>query len=301
MRARSTTLALASAVLAACGGGGASSPATQPSGSAAGDTTPAETLTFAWPAGAVVAVTERVEKQKVLTLTYELHVCADESGLRIRHRNFALTAMEGVDLGSEEVKKSLAEVQPLLEMVPDMIVGNDGEIVAIDGIPALIEELARRFPQMAPRMRQLGADPNAVAQLEQLAGDIWRGWVSHWLRFDPAGGDRQEVGDVTFERLKTEPGRLTLRATKRWDPEALRAAVAKALPEADRGLVAGAKVERTDVIEVTTDPATLRPSHARRTQERVVELAGKPPIHRREVNDYELDWESRASTTAVCP
>lgn len=258
------------------------------------------TLSFAWPPDGVVAVTERVKKHNVeLTLSYTLHLCDDEKGLRVRHRNIQVTAMTGVDLESEQAKKELAELRPIFEMTPDLIVSDSGEYQAMGNLDALLAALAQKYPHMAESFDRLKTDENARAQLESNVSELWAGWVGLWLRMDSAGGARQTIDGVTFERLESDGG-LALRATKIWDPEVLRAAAMKSVPEETRPAIEKADIARTDIFEVTTDPSTLQPSRARRTQERRLVLPGEPPLQRKETNDYQFDWKSAAGQKAEC-
>jgi hypothetical protein len=186
-------------------------------------------------------------------------------------------------------------------MTPDLIVSDSGEFKAIGNLDALLAALAEKYPHMAGNFERLKTDENARAQLESNVAELWAGWVGLWLRMDPAGGNRQTIDGVAFERLESEGDGLALRATKIWDPEILRAAAMKSVPEETRPAIEKADIARTDVFEVTTDPKTLQPSRARRAQERRLALPGQAPLHRKETNDYQFDWKSAAGQKAECP
>jgi hypothetical protein len=171
------------------------------------------------------------------------------------------------------------------------VVSRRGELRSIDLADSL-ELLAQGPGGYAPKFGTAVLErPELRAYYEESQGHRWHAWVGAWVDWDLAAGQtrrdervRSVLGrDVivieTREHLGEEGGLVRLRKTERVNAPlfALVAAiVAESSGEPDAELMAAAATGWEEVVlEVTTDPATLRPRRAKVERRSHGELLGQ--------------------------
>lgn len=297
-----------------------SSSADAPSQGVARATAPPSVTRFAWTVPCRVPVREQVRKDDHgSVLTYFVEVRPDPESrtgeLTLRLVDFAFVSIDGNDATSREAVEALRPLLAATSAVPTTIVSADGHFLRTTGVEAMIDAvvaLRAGTPEESERMRRVMSAPAFRATMEQTTSAYWRTWVENWIDFDLtiAPGETLE-GDVPFEvggrvdgtvhvitsRLANTPRGIVIRHSTSVDE----AAFARSIGPMLQSLLSGAGVTlpgdlevlhapNSVVMEVETDPATLRPFRTHFEKRFSIEMAGGRTSSRVEIRDLTWDW-----------
>jgi len=277
---------------------------------------PPAPLSFDWPVPAAVTVTQKtLKKGRRGAARYVVRTVpgpgADQ--ITVSFTDMDVTALEGHDLSDPAVRQQLAPVIAVMAAMPGFIVSRQGELVRVDGVAAMIDKMieAGVIPAEAVQAMKSPAMQNALANK---VGDNWNLWVGAWVGAELSKGDdiafvaEVPVGDVTvpqstrMEHLgepEGYPGHIHLRMTSTLEGPEFQAAMkgfieqmlanmpkAKNAPEG----LPEMNLRRTGVIEVYTDPRTLRPAYAMSDMRVTAEASGQVPLDRHDRQEFHFSW-----------
>lgn len=299
-------LPLACGFLFGCASSGAGQGANSPTGGGE--------FVFGWTAPCRVPVVEDMERKgERARVAFVLEVQPAGDDLHVRRLQYRLLSSDGGDATTPEARE---EFDRLEAIQPTMVVRNSGEIVDILGLDQLIDHiLAQKADETDPatreKVRRALRSPGFRDMQRNRAAEYWEIWVGAWRDFGPRPGSPREV-KTTSEMFGVEvpiilvgehlgesaeyPGLAHLRITSTTDADgssqAIEAIVGKMMKQMGHQLPADFEVrsfEKVNVIEVFTDPATLRPARARRVARWRID-GGEKTVQSREMQDYRFDW-----------
>jgi len=289
------------------------------------DTTTAATgpqlFQFNWPEGASALVTERsTKKGRLATTRYRITLArADDDKRELRTTDFEFVAIEGVDLANEQLRAALQPTFDLASAIPSLVINDDAEVEDVRGWEDVVGRLKARGrgrdAKLDAMFERMFADPEVVTALKQKMGERWMTWVGVWVGTElepgasvsgelelPVPGGRSVTSPVTVRHLghvDGDPRRARLSYSGVMGGEALQSELvglvnrlAPELPFEDF-LKRIKSVSRTTVLEVTTDPGTLRPERVSSRLETRITLEGAEPKLMVEAAEYSFDWRSR--------
>jgi len=309
---------LAALLLAAPGGASAEEDAPKP-------------LRFAWTVPSTGVVTETTTKKGRTGRTrYRITLSRMEQGddLRLRISDFELLSVAGAAL---EDRVQRAVLSALSGAIPDLVIGPDGRLRDVVGFERVMEATLAAFEKMDPAppaeviegVRRQLSSPHWVATIKQSAGDFWTCWVGVWAGLEVRPGAKHEMETsiplpdgstlavpaiverhgsaegpagavkLTFtSTIEGENGRILADAITR----ALRQTTGREPPEGTYE-----SMRRVVRLEVTTDPATLRPVRATSEKTTSVKVKGQPEAAQVERHEYEFAWDSPPAETGGAP
>lgn len=273
---------------------------------------------FAWGTPCRVRATEMSNKDgNAIKVTFDVVVEPDArtDELRVRLDNYGFLEVNGQDATTPELRAALRDATAAASLVPAMRVTKTGEFLGVADLEQSINKIIenpvlKSVAQDAAQVREAMLSPQMLASFTNEMGAIWATWVGRWLEHRPAKGKRLELTEqveigqakvsapVTFSNLgEIAQGTIRLRTESTMRGKDM----AGALREFVRGMAAsfGAKpaqldvfvdAERHLVMEVDTDPATLRPRRALFDSSlRLTETGGK--IQTRQMRrETTFDW-----------
>jgi hypothetical protein len=254
-------------------------------------------LTFDWPTGCSVAVTEAIDVENDLVeLAYDLELTAsaDDDGLIVSFADMRVVRQAGSTI-PDQVQAELGR----LYVLPAFVVRPDGSVTELVDFDAYLEQVLD--------LLDLDAVPDALAAAteERIIGIYWDTWAGVWATTGPVLDPVTEligdhpVGDQvvsTRVRLDSRPvtseGTASLRLQENLDGEDLLIAFG-AITDAAGNNPTGTIDEgyRVTVKEVVTDPATLRPTSARFEMQIALVVDGRAESSL-EVRTWTMDWSA---------
>jgi hypothetical protein len=151
---------------------------------------------FAWRGPLSIQVDEKAEQQgHRVRFSYLLDVCPGPAKTTlVTHRDLHVTEIEGTPTTGPNPPKEARAVEAAASTLPTLVVDPLGNFERGSGYPEMLRRLAANFPgEDFTELRKLIDSGQAASILDATLGDLWQGWVSAWLHFDPAKGATQEV------------------------------------------------------------------------------------------------------------
>lgn len=284
----------------------------------------AEALRFDWPAPAQALLTLEAQKGgRTVSTEMVLDVSPLEGGLlRMDYKDVKLLSVDGQDFSSAQAQARLpAAFKAVAAAMPSFIVGPDGEVREIVGLKDLLETVIENTPEDPPRvtrekLREVMLDPQMQKVVRAKAANDWGIWVGIWAGKDIPTGERRDFTTETpvtggvipargyFEHLgeaEGYPGAVRLRMEMVVDGPQFREALFRTLSGLARragkpmeGLSADAIefAERRQIVEVVTDPDTLRPYEAHTTTLVTMRIKDQPERQEKESKSFDFAWKS---------
>jgi len=274
----------------------ADAPEQQPASSSDGYTGP---LTFDWPSDCSIPVIEEVTNRgRVATLSYSFEVAAYDSTLTISYADLEILAIDGQPLSTGQLQAAAAGLA-----VPGYRVDSDGLAVGLVGV----EELIGQMEAMGMDAQMLNSPSFLVAMEDAAIRKHWDSLVGFWAGLGsvssaeytysvpvPIGSDVIDL-DVIVESLEiAENGNARLRQTQVVEGQDMAKALdaqSQSLGSDNTTLQSVDDSQTTTIVEVVTDPQTLRPDWAQIEIEMKLGsgVGSQTRVERRE---WTLDWES---------
>jgi len=164
----------------------------------------ASEVKFAWPVPGVVEVHETVlKKGKTAKLQYEivLEKGDDDKQLNLRYQDFKFLELNGLDLSSEEQRKTNSKIVDLLTAVesamPIVVIDTDGIAKDVVGLDEMIEKTLELLPSKSAEdlesLKVFLKSPVMEKQIKQKSLEVWRLWVETWLNCAPKEGKEESL------------------------------------------------------------------------------------------------------------
>jgi hypothetical protein len=244
-----------------------------------------------------------------VTFTYRLDVCpASEGMLRIAHRDFHVTQINGQTATDAVPAQDLHRIQSLTSLRPVMFIDHAGTLVAVGKVVEMIDRIASAYPDVDfSAMRRLVVEGSAVDYFKQMMETIWLRWVEGWMQVDPSRGSEQELSpspDVTPSLIKylgsTSEHRArfsSLRVLSPREASQFTGTIFRALlPDLD----ADAAMDHvTTLVEVETDWPGVRPWVARQHNKVHFSYAGTEQTMVMDVRTR-FDWRAANAKDVKC-
>lgn len=279
--------------------------------------------TFDWPAPAKIGISETAIKNgNHAEMTYALDVKKRDDGkLIIRMVDFQFDSFNHQPI-TPEFERALRPVIDSFGTLPSFVVNEEGHLVDIVGIDALIDGTGKyldsvredgKGKEVADQMK----DPAVKKMLMRALSEYWNGWVEAWIGFGPKPGETVEEpfreglvpnqpeieGVRTYRHLGTDPDNPSLIHLKIdshiGDPTAGKA-IGGLLSRFDQKNKGKSDIDLENMpsitvdgeFEVKIDPTTYRPAWAKRSKN--IQVSGPTEEEsgsRVESHEYTFHWE----------
>lgn len=292
----------------------------------------AEPLTFAWPAPAEARIIfEDNKSNREIKTEMRLRVTQEEEGeegakRRLDFPEVRLLEINGNDVTSAAEQAHLpATFRAMNQAVPSFIVDDQGKIVAIPGVEALLETIIETIPEEPPevthdQLRLVLFEPSIIELVRAQAYRFWHIWVELWLDKELPPGKRIEFEAESdylgitvpaqgyFENLgpvEEQPGayRLVFEMTARG--ERLREAVYKSLSGAykqagkplpeEMTLASIKSAERRERVVIVTRLDTMRPYEVNALTSLSLDSTHQGPHVQIEEKVFRFEWSDQES------
>lgn len=280
---------------------------------------------FAWPSPSRFQVEERIQKgrsQAVILHTFDFS--PTNGGHVLRWVGAEHLSINGRPISSDEEKASVSAANQLYLANPPMLIGTNGEFLgaidvdverSLDQMDATLDKInPSRTNSDAPRFKKVFTDPESRAIYDRVLSQYWTTWVGAWVGWNvphkQAVTNDVEIPDESGRPLTTlliqehlgkatnNPAHIQLFYEEFVTGKQFAASIEAMLSKADEKWQSGKTNERVRVKEATraiyyeviTDPHTLKPSWAKRTQRVKAEVVGETATRQQEIREYHFFW-----------
>lgn len=261
-------------------------------------------LTFGWPTGCTVRLTEAAVKDgSTATLTYGLELVAEGPNLIVSFVDMTIADIDGQPLSVAD-----STAQAALFKLPNLVVDPQGTVVGTRGVEELLDAMVASGLVDSSQIT-LGV---AAALEAAVVSKYWGSWAGTWAARGVIDAPHVEsveqtpVGDTQFnttlvvESLGTTPeGLAVVRQTQTIEGEDMLRALGAVTSAMGADEIAAAMVatygRRIMTFETTTDPSSLWPLSASLTQD--TELTTNGVLDSRvERTTWTFDWAAGGCT-----
>jgi hypothetical protein len=187
-----------------------------------------------------------------------------------------------------------------------MVIDSYGNFERGDGYPEMLKRLGETFPgEDFSSLRKLIDNGQAAKIVDTALAQLWQGWVSAWLHFDPAHGVAQEV--ILDKNIGSDTSHPQL-FFDGFTPEhhvKLHARLVPTREELDQMAASGGgtagDIQKVELMwNVETEWPDLRPLTARSSRRAVVRVQGKEN-ETGENHEYTFTWPAPGAKPPKCP
>lgn len=277
----------------------------------------AESFRFAWPVPGEVQVTAHAEKRgNESTVTYAVRLSAQEDGeLRARFDGFRFLSLNGVDATDPALAARLGPMAEITNTLPTMRLAASGDYLGTVGLDAVLERLLAAMEGQVDeatraRLRSQFSTPQMRALMQQKSGEIWNVWVGAWNGLDISPGEQVQASvpidvlgrpleqKMVVEHLGPAPRHACcahLRLTTLVEgPDVVRLVAGLidglAPPGQPVDPDAFAFARSSSVVEIVTEPDTLRPRWASVLREVLIKAVDGERHERVDRQSFTFEW-----------
>jgi hypothetical protein len=288
------------------------------------EATNAPALQFDWPRSERFQVEELIEKKgNRVQIVFKCQLSETNQEFILRWLDAEILSFNGKKVSeSEDLKRELEPVQAMFRYPPFRI-SREGHFVETLDVEEAMKETNRLLDKVAPDrpkdsrkfFDKLARSKTGKRMVDRVYGQIWETWVEMWADVNlPAGQTASKQGKVPFGESDEFPAKMKLsnlgplnsdtnllslkyeeRVTGKNFGATLNKFAEKVAKETDvkkaDPLPKKVTFERATIVEVHTDPKTLRPDWAKRSVMTSASAPGEDKETSLEVNEYRFRWD----------